>query len=459
MVLLAVQQLYTLPGCANIVPPAAGPRDSIPPILESATPADSSRNVKSTKVTLNFDEFVELQNVQQALIISPLPKNFPDVSFKLKTVTVRMKDSLESNTTYTLQFGEAIKDFTEGNVLKNFSYTFSTGPYIDSLELSGKVVLAENGKVDTTLIVMLHTSSDDSVVVKQKPMYISKMDGNGKFRFKNLPPKTFYLYALKDESNTRRYTSEKSLFAFADSAVVVQSSTEPVTLYAYVAKGEPEQQSNKSSSNRATSTTDKRLKYQTSATGGQQDILTDFYLTVPQPLKGFDSTKLTLFTDSTFIPATEYSFSKDSTGTKIILSHKWKENTLYRLILDKDFAEDTLGNKLTKADTISFTTKKLADYGSLKLKLRNLDLEKNPVLQIISNNTIVRSVPMKSIDLAIDYYYPGEYELRILYDKNKNGVWDPGEFFGKHLQPEIVIPVERKISIKAAWKNDFEIIL
>ena len=118
-----------------------------------------------------------------------------------------------------------------------------------------------------------------------------------------------------------------------------------------------------------------------------------------------------------------------------------------------------LGNKLTKADTISFTTKKLADYGSLKLKLRNLDLEKNPVLQIISNNTIVRSVPMKSIDLAIDYYYPGEYELRILYDKNKNGVWDPGEFFGKHLQPEIVIPVERKISIKAAWKNDFEIIL
>ena len=239
----------------------------------------------------------------------------------------------------------------------------------------------------------------------------------------------------------------------------MQSGTEPVTLYAYVAKGETEQQANKNSSIRATSTTDKRLKYQTSATGGQQDILTGFYITVPQPLKAFDSTKLVLFTDSTFTPVTDYSFSKDSTGTKINLTHKWKENTLYRLILEKDFAEDTLGNKLTKTDTISFTTKKLADYGSLKLKLRNLDLEKHPVLQIISNNTIVRSVPMKSIDLAIDLFNPGEYELRILYDKNINGIWDPGDFFGKHLQPEIVVAIERKISIKAAWKNEFEIVL
>ena len=411
----------------------------MPPRLLKAEPGDSALNFSGDKVVLTFDEFVEVQNIAENLIFSPTPSTNPYVDYKLKTVTVKLKDTLVPNTTYTINFGNSIKDFTEGNPFKNFTYTFSTGNYIDSLELSGKVILAENGKIDTTLIVMLHTSSDDSVVVKQKPMYISKMDGNGKFRFKNLPPKTFYLYALKDESNTRRYTSEKSLFAFADKPIIVQSSTEPVTLYAYVAKGEPEQPTNKNSSIRATSTTDKRLKYQTSATGGQQDILTGFYITVLQPLKAFDSTKLTLFTASPFTPVVDYSFSNDSTGTKINLTHKWKENTLYRLILDKDFAEDTLGNKLTKADTISFTTKKLADYGSLKLKLRNLDLEKNPVLQIISNNTIVRSVPMKSIDLAIDYYYPGEYELRILYDKNKNGVWDPGEFFGKHLQPEICL--------------------
>ena len=441
IVLIALVSITAGTGCANIIPPEGGPRDSLPPRLLKAEPGDSALNFSGDKVVLTFDEFVEVQNIAENLIFSPTPSTNPYVDDKLKTVTVKLKDTLVPNTTYTINFGNSIKDFTEGNPFKNFTYTFSTGNYIDSLELSGKVILAENGKIDTTLIVMLHTSSDDSVVVKQKPMYISKMDGYGKFRFKNLPPKTFYLYA------------------FADKPIIVQSSTEPVTLYAYVAKGEPEQPTNKNSSIRATSTTDKRLKYQTSATGGQQDILTGFYITVLQPLKAFDSTKLTLFTDSTFTPVVDYSFSKDSTGTKINLTHKWKENTLYRLILDKNFAEDTLGNRLTKTDTISFTTKKLADYGSLKLKLRNLDLEKHPVLQIISKNTIVRSVPMKSIDLAIELFNPGEYELRILYDKNNNGFWDPGDFFGKHLQPEIVVPVERKISIKAAWKNEFEIIL
>lgn len=458
VVLVAVISFTAGTGCANIIPPEGGARDSIPPRLIKAEPGDSALNFKDNKVILTFDEFVEVQNVSENLIFSPTPSVNPYVEYKLKTVTVKLKDSLVPNTTYTINFGNSIKDFTEGNSFKNFTYTFSTGNYIDSLELSGKVLLAENGKLDTTMIVMLHTSPDDSIVVKQKPLYISKLDGNGNFRFKNLPPKTFYLFALKDESNTRRYTSEKSLFAFADKPVVVQSNSEQVTLYAYVAKPEPEQKVNKSISNPVKGI-DKRLKYQTNLTGGQQDILGNFYITTTQPLRLFDSTKLTLFTDSTFIPVADYSFSKDSMDTKIYLTHTWKERTLYHLILDKDFAEDISGNKLSKMDTISFTTKKLADYGSLKLKLRNLDLEKNPVLQIVNNDKIVRSVPMKSIDLAIDLIIPGEYELRILYDKNNNGVWDPGDFFGKQLQPEIVVPIERRISIKPAWQNDFEIIL
>ncbi|MEO5947094.1 MAG: Ig-like domain-containing protein [Chitinophagaceae bacterium] len=458
--LIAVVGFTAGTGCANIIPPEGGVRDSLPPRLIKAEPGDSALNFNGNKVTLIFDEFVEVQNVSENLIFSPTPSVNPYVEYKLKTVTVKLKDSLVPNTTYTINFGNSIKDFTEGNPFKNFTYTFSTGNYIDSLELSGKVVLAENGKLDTTMIVMLHTSPEDSVVVKQKPLYISKLDGNGNFRFKNLPPKTFYLFALKDESNTRRYTSEKSLFAFADKPIVVQSSIEPITLYAYVAKeGLEQQKQTNTNANRRAGPADKRLKYQSTITGGQQDILSDFYITVPLPLKTFDSTKLTLFTDSIFAPVTDYSFSKDSTGTKINLTHKWKENTLYHLILDKDFAEDSSGNKLMRTDTLSFTTKKLSDYGSLKLKLRNLALEKNPVLQIVSNNIIVRSVPMKSIDLTIDLFVPGEYELRILYDINSNGVWDPGDFFGKHLQPEIVVPVERKISIKAAWKNEFEIIL
>src|ERR1044071_5786669 len=139
--ILKIEVLTT--GCANIIPPSGGPRDSLPPVLIKATPVDSARNFTGNRITFTFDEFVDLQNVYQNLIVSPIPKSLPDVEQKLKTITVRLKDTLEPNTTYSLNFGNAIKDYNEGNVLKNFTYIFSTGNTIDSLELKGKVILAE----------------------------------------------------------------------------------------------------------------------------------------------------------------------------------------------------------------------------------------------------------------------------------------------------------------------------
>ncbi len=465
IVLIAVIGFTGGSGCANIIPPEGGPRDSLPPRLIKAEPGDSALNFKGNKVILTFDEFIEVQNVSENLIFSPTPFVNPYVEYKLKTVTVKLKDSLEANTTYTINFGNSIKDFTEGNPFKNFTYTFSTGSFIDSLELTGNVVLAETGRIDTTLIVMLHTNPDDSVVVKDKPRYVARLDGKGNFIFKNLPPKTFYLYALKDENNTRRYTTDKQLFAFAATPVEVKKETTPITLYAYAGKTSAPVLANTSGINpglknrNQVAAVDNRLKYQTNLVGDQQDLLNNFYFSFEQPLRSFDSILLTLYTDSSYTRVVDYRFSLDSSHKKINLKHQWQQNTLYHIIMDKEFAEDSTGKKLLKTDTLSFNTKKLSDYGSLKLKLRNLDLEKNPVLQIVSNDKIVRSVPMKTIDLAIDLFIPGEYELRILYDKNKNGVWDPGDFFGKHLQPEIVVPIERKISIKPAWQNEFEIAL
>ena len=146
-----------LPGCASIIPPQGGPRDSLPPRLIKASPADSTRNFTGNRIAFSFYEFVDLQNIQENLLVSPSPKTNPLIESKLNTVTVRIKDSLEPNTTYSLNFGNAIKDYNEGNVMKEFTYTFSTGPYIDSLELHGKVILAENGRADSTLIVLLHT--------------------------------------------------------------------------------------------------------------------------------------------------------------------------------------------------------------------------------------------------------------------------------------------------------------
>jgi Bacterial Ig-like domain len=450
------------PGCANIIPPQGGPKDSIPPVLIKATPGDSTRNFTASRITLSFNEFIEIQNVRENLMVSPTPKFEPTVDYKLNSMTVKLKDSLEPNTTYSLNFREAIKDFSEGNILKGFTYVFSTGAYIDSLELRGKVVLAETGKTDSTLIVMLHTSADDSIVVKDKPRFIAMVNGKGEFVFKNLPSKTFYLYAMQDEGGTRRYFSDKQLFAFADKPVTAQLQPEPVTLYAYAGKpAEKTAATNASNRNKPdAANADKRLRFQNNLVSSQLDLLGNLIFTFDPPLQLFDSSKVHFYTDTTFTPITAYTFEKDSLNKKIQLNHNWKENTLYHLMLEKDFAEDSSGKKLLRTDTLSFKTKKLADYGSLRLRFKNFDSTKNPVLLFISANAIVKSVPLgKSNEFSQALFMPGEYELGILFDNNKNGKWDPGEFFGKHKQPEIVKPIERKITVKAGLQNEFDIAL
>ena len=195
--LLIAEGMVFIPGCANVVPPQGGPRDSVPPLLIKVTPADSTRNFSGSRVNFSFDEYIDVQNIQENLIISPIPRTTPTVDFRLNTISVRLRDSLEPNTTYTINFGNAVRDINEGNIAKELTYTFSTGPYIDSLELKGKVILAETGKVDTTIVAILHTNPSDSAVVKEKPRYVAKLDGQGNFIFRNLPPRNFLFVRTK----------------------------------------------------------------------------------------------------------------------------------------------------------------------------------------------------------------------------------------------------------------------
>jgi hypothetical protein len=445
-------------GCANIIPPEGGYRDSLPPLLLKSSPADSSKNFHSDRIILNFDEYVELNNARENVIMSPLPENDPLIEYKLHTVTIKLKDSLKPNTTYSINMSNVIKDVNEGNILKKFTYVFTTGNYFDSLSVTGKVLLAENGRADSTLIVMLHQSSDDSAVVLKKPLYITRVDKSGNFTFHNLPPGKFYVYALKDEGGTRRYLSPKQYFAFADKPVNTQTDKTPLTLYAYQ---EGQTSAVMPSLNlglrRNGANTDKRLRISTNADLGPLDLLSDFLISTEQPLKIYDSTKIHFSTDTTFTQITGSRFILDSTRKKIALHFPWKESTRYNVIVEKDFAEDSLGRKLLKSDTFSFKTRKISDYGELKLSFRDIDLAQNPVILFVQNDIIVRSIPLTSRELNQPLFLPGEYEVRILYDRNKNGKWDPGVFFEKHLQPEIVKPIERKISVRADWVNEIEL--
>ncbi|GAA4742626.1 Ig-like domain-containing protein [Flavisolibacter ginsenosidimutans] len=442
-------------GCANIIPPSGGPRDSLPPHLISVSPRDSTRNFHGNRIVFTFDEYIaDPQDLPNTLLFTPTFEVNPEIAIRAKTVTLRFRDSLLPNTTYTFNFGNAIRDVNEGNAIKNFTYVLSTGPVLDSLSLSGKVILAETGKVDSSLIVMLHRNRTDSAVIKDRPEYFARLDGAGNFRFQNLPRDTFALYALGDAGTIRRYQDTSKLFAFANDPVI-PGVTKDLVLYAYRSR---QPSAATSAARNGNNTTEKRLRFSANPSGGNLDLQSDFSLNFQSPLRSFDSSKVLLTTDTTFAPV-RYTVSLDSLRTTLRLRSAWAEGKRYNLILNKDFADDSAGRKLLKTDTLNFTTKKLSDYGKLNIRIRNLDTSRNPVLQFLQNDGVVFSVNIKGGVYRSTLFNPGDYDLRILYDTNNNGKWDPGRFFGAKRQPEIAQPVSRKIVVKAGGDNDFDVTL
>jgi hypothetical protein len=438
------------PGCAQIGAPTGGPKDTLPPRLLSATPRINSTNFTGNKITLNFNEYVEVRDALSNVQVSPFQKTNPVIDYKLRTVTVKLKDTLLANTTYSINFGNAIIDNNEGNVLKNFTYVFSTGKYIDSLELSGKLTIAETGKVDSNLLVLLYRNAPDSAVQTKKPDYMTRPDGKGEFTFHNLPPGIFKVYALKDGDGSKTYNSKSEQFAFTD-PVTVSSNTQPVSLYAYAEQKDTKPKFVTPPKPAA----DKKLRYSASAGQQNQDLQSPLELSFNRPLKKLDVTKIIL-TDTNYKPIGSVIPTLDSTNKKIILAAKWIADTKYRLIINSAAVTDSADIGLAKSDTLRFITKKETDYGKLVLRFTGLDLSRHPVLQFVQDDIVKESSPLTANEWSKKLFNPGEYELRILFDDNKNGKWDPGNY-SKKLQPEKVISLSQKLGIRADWDNERDI--
>lgn len=442
-------------GCAQIGMPTGGPRDSTPPVLLNATPPNRTLHFNANRIVMTFDEYVHLQDLQKNLLVAPEPKIIPNVTSKLKTVSIKIRDTLQPNTTYSFQLGDAIQDINENNPFRDFTYVFSTGSYIDSLTFNGSVILAQTGKPDSTLLAVLYKDLNDSAVYKEKPRYVARLDSSGNFHFKYLAAGTYHLYALASEGGQKMYNNPSQLFAFADSAIHISKEVQPVKLYAY-----SEQKTEKPISKPslpARKPSEKILKYTTSVSEGTQDLLSPLTLTFPIPLKNFDSSKIKL-TDTLFHTISSATISIDTSQTIISVNNNWMEATKYKLLVEKTFAVDTQGHELLKPDTITFKTKRANEYGSIKLNFTNLSKFTHGVLQFVKENKVVDSFKLTSPTFSKKLFNPGEYELRILDDKNDNGTWDPGNYQLKK-QPEIVTPIPRKLSIRADWDNEAEIIL
>lgn len=218
--------MLTIVSCANIGSPDGGRYDEEPPEVVSAIPADRAVNVDKQKISILFNEFVKLTNASEKVVISPPQLEVANVRAAGKRIKVTLFDSLQSNTTYTVDFSDAIEDNNEGNPMGFYTYSFSTGPVIDTMEMSGHILAAENLEPVKGMLVGLYRadSTYDDSLFRTKPLVrVSRTNGSGHFTIKGIAPGQYRIFALQDGDGDYRFSQKSEAIAF-DTLVYVPSS-------------------------------------------------------------------------------------------------------------------------------------------------------------------------------------------------------------------------------------------
>lgn len=503
--------------CAKKGSITGGLKDTLAPVLRGSSPENGATNFKGQEIKLYFDEYIKLKEVNKQLIISPPMTRKPEVLpyNASKVITIKIKDTLQPNTTYSFNFGQSIQDNNEANVLNQFKYVFSTGSYIDSLTLGAKIKDAIDLKPSTYVSVMLYEVDEkynDSIIYKQVPRYISNtLDGLSASKLENIKEGKYRLIALKDENSNNKYDPKLDKIAFIKDFVSIPNDT----IYELeLFKEEPKFKTFKpsqASGNRMT------IGYE----GNPKDVVVDvtrngtFVPSVISKLPKKDSLQIwfpPIKNDSLTVAVTKNNYKanyvvkmkdqkkdtlslgsttvgdigfrqkfKIQTGTPIVTidnskitlfdkdSVKVNFTTRYDDLNQEvlfDFEKQPLQKyKVTvfpgafkdfyekKNDTLKyeFSTRNTSDYGNLRIPLENID--RYPLIIEITNEKgeVFESGYLESGNsIFFDLIEPKKYTLRVIYDDNKNKVWDAGNYLEKR-QSEEVIYFPKEIDVRANW--------
>lgn len=519
---LALSVIALIYSCAAMKSPEGGPRDTTPPKVLKITPENLTTNFKAKKIVIEFNEYIRLNNQFKEFSISPELDRVPELKAKLKKLEITLPDSLEQNTTYTLNFGKSIVDLNEANELKNFSYVFSTGPTLDSLSISGTVTntLTGDAEIETTVFVL--PLARDSLFGKKKASIFTLTDSSGNFKINNLKKDSYKIYALKEKSGDRIYQQESDEIGFQKEPIILDKNFENIQLNLFKEKAynfrvidrklnsdgsifmsfsqqltnpditviEPKNlDQNKiykfSKTNDSLTVWLNDLSFDSAKfviknngrsidtvkfTRGKRDSYTriisatdnldagtlspyrDLALTFNLPLKALDESKIILLEDS--IPR-NFTITKDSTNLlQYHIKYKWRPKEPYILTL-KERAATAIFDAKNKELKKSFSVGDTNDYGTLTLKVETPDTAKNYILEIVNNaKNVISTHPItKNTVLKLANYKQGIYFARIVYDTNKNGIWDTGNI-REGLQPEPISYEPKELSIRANWERE-----
>jgi uncharacterized protein (DUF2141 family) len=228
--MLSFSLIVLIYGCASMRSPEGGPKDTTPPKVLKMEPKNLTTNFKADKITITFDEYFNLQNEFKEFSISPEQEKLPLLKKSKKNLEITFQDSLEKNTTYTLNFGKSIVDVNERNELKNFTYAFSTGPKLDSLNISGKVMNTLTGKPELDATVFIIPLSRDSIFGKKKASIYTSTDSAGRFKLSNLKKDTYKIYAIKETNGDKIYQQISDQVGFIKTPIILEKNIDTINI-------------------------------------------------------------------------------------------------------------------------------------------------------------------------------------------------------------------------------------
>lgn len=491
-------------------------------------PENLTRNFNAPKVVISMDEYFKLNDQYKQFSISPDVDVLPTLKVKGKTLEIQFTDTLEKNTTYTLNFGKSIVDVNEGNPLTNFSYVFSTGPELDSLTISGTIRNASTGKPEFEAAAILIPFDRDTLFEKKKASIYALTDSSGNYKIKNLREGKYKMYALKEQSSDKIYQQSSDEVGFVKDPIVLNKDTQRVDMLVFKETAETFR------------IVDRRLNQDGTITMSFNQQLSKPGVTVIEPANldvskkikfnstgdslkiwltdlSFDSTKVSITNDGQLLQTVNFNRGKKETYTrnltptdnlegpllnpnqplrfnftfpieavnpaKIILTEDSVKKTEFRL--EKDSADflaykfiyawragrkyeikaDTGAfmsgfNTRSKAFTKKFELAKKDDYGTLKVQILTPEPNKQYLLEIVNESKNIVNKLTVNADTTVTFsnYRAGKYFIRIIYDNNKNGKWDTGNY-KKGIYPEKIYNEPKELSIRANWDRNETITL
>lgn len=510
--------IVLLVSCAQVVAPTGGPKDVSPPVILKQSPESNSLNFTANGFTLSFDEYVQLRNLKDELIVSPPLKYAIDTRIKGKNLEVEWEDTLKENTTYLFNFGSSLVDVAEANPIVDYKYVFSTGAEIDTAYLEGKVIDAFEKSPVKGALVQLYADYSDSIPLKEVPTYLARTNASGAYRIDNIKIGRYKAFVLEDANKNYLFDRPDEKIAFSNDLITISDSVNRLDFRAfqedfekqYVDKTIEEEAKSTLLFNRSydslqitgigfdISNNTNWIEYlpnsDTAIIWWNKDLDTTLQIEVfdyknlrdtlsikvgmlksklkskwdrrqayfespiiewNRPISNIDTNKILLLNKDSLPQAFQIQLAYKPNLLKVLAN--FQEDSSYQLILLPEAITDLYGQQ-NDSTVIDFKFDNERDYGSLSIQVEDSLIGAKLLQLYLGKDKLIREVKLLANSYTFEHLKAGDYSMKLIYDQNNNGAWDTGNYL-EGIQAERVVLFKESITIRSNWDKELKWII